>query len=95
MTALIDLKAHLNLEHDLDDALLTSKIATAEGMVARHIGAEDPVTYADAPAPLKEAVLQLAAHYYENREASLVGVSAQELPFGFHDLVRPFRTWSF
>lgn len=95
MTAITDLKAHLNLEHDLDDDLLAGKIAAAEGMVARYTGAEEPLAYADAPAPLKEAILQLAAHFYENREASLVGVSASELPFGFHDLVRPFRTWSF
>lgn len=95
MTAIADLKAHLNLEHDLDDDLLAGKIAAAEGLVARHIGAEEPLAYADAPAPLREAILSLAAHFYENREASLVGVSASELPFGFHDLVRPFRTWSF
>lgn len=95
MTALADLKAHLNLEHDLDDNLLTGQIEAAEEMVARHIGEDEPVSYVAAPAALKQAILQLAAHFYENREASLVGVSASELPFGFHDLVRPFRTWSF
>jgi uncharacterized phage protein (predicted DNA packaging) len=95
MTALADLKAHLNLDHDLDNTLLEGKIAAAEEIVTRHTGAETPLVYADAPAALKEAILQLTAHLYENREASLVGVAAQELPFGFYDLVRPFRAWSF
>mgnify|MGYP000197396570 CR=1 FL=1 len=52
-------------------------------------------SYATVPAPLKEAVRQLAAHFYENREAALVGVTASELPFGVIDLVAPYRTWVF
>ena len=49
----------------------------------------------DVPEPLREAIRRLAADMYENREASLVGVSAQELPFGVADLIAPWRTWEF
>lgn len=94
MPALEDLKQHLNVIGDDDDTLLSGKIAAAEAHVANHIG-EDAVTYTDAEAPIKEAILQLAAHLYENREAALVGMSASELPFGFHDLLTPYRKWSF
>jgi hypothetical protein len=47
------------------------------------------------PAPVAEAVRQLASHLFENREASIVGISARELPFGFLDLIGPYRKWVF
>lgn len=51
---------------------------------------DDP---ADVPAPLGEAVKQLAAHWYENREAVFVGNSAQAiaLPLTLFDLIEPYR----
>jgi uncharacterized phage protein (predicted DNA packaging) len=86
-----DLKAHLNITTDADDALLQDKIDAAEGWIAAYCG--EPFT--DAPAPVQEATRQLAAHLYENREASLIGVSAQQLPFGTLDLLAPYRAWAF
>lgn len=49
----------------------------------------------DVPEPLREAVRQYAAHLYENREAVLVGVNAQELPMGVFMLVLPYKRWAF
>jgi uncharacterized phage protein (predicted DNA packaging) len=87
-----DLKAHLNIDHDLDDALLQSKIEVATEWVGAYSGAEVDT---NSPAPLREAVRMLAGHLYENREATLVGVTAQSLPFGVMDLINPYRAWSF
>ena len=96
MTALLDLKAQLNIiDDDADDALLDRKIAAAEASVSADIGALTPVTYGDAPADLREAILMKAAHLFENREAVLVGISAQELPLGYADLIAPHRKWVF
>ncbi|GHA34971.1 hypothetical protein GCM10007989_33600 [Devosia pacifica] len=96
MTALTDLKAQLNIvDDDADDGLLNRKIAAAEASVSADIGAETPVSYADAPADLQEAILMKAAHLYENREAVLVGISANELPMGYADLIAPHRKWVF
>ena len=93
MITLDDLKAHLNVTTSTDDALLTDKIAAAEAWITAYTGATiDP----DAvPEPIKEAARQLAAHLYENREASVVGLSAEALPFGLLDLLAPYREWSF
>lgn len=89
-----DLKAHLNVTTDADDDLIAGKIAAAEDWIAQFTGADwppaDPV-----PDALKEAIRQLAAHLYENREASLIGVTAQQLPFGLLDLLAPYRAWAF
>jgi hypothetical protein len=89
-----ELRAHSNLSEDEADAFLTGKIEAAEDWIAGYIGQAladlDPV-----PAAVKEAVLRLAADLYELREASLVGVSAEILPFGVTDLLAPYRTWNF
>ena len=87
-----DLKAHLNITNDADDDLLTGKIEAASEWVAAFTGAALDET---APAPLKEAVRRLAADLYEHREANLVGVTAQTLPFGVMDMIGPYRAWTF
>lgn len=96
MTALSDLIAQLNIiDDEADEYLLMRKIAAAEASVSSDIGAETPITYGDAPADLREAILMKAAHLFENREAVLVGISAQELPMGYADLIAPHRKWVF
>ncbi len=45
------------------------------------------------PADLCEAVLQLAAHWYEVREAA--GDGMREIPFGVSDIVMGRKDWSF
>lgn len=86
-------KAHLNVTMDVDNDLIAGKLATAKAWVGAYT-ASDPD--ADGtPAPIGEAVLQMTAHLYENREVSLVGVTASELPFGFLDLLAPYRAFAF
>lgn len=86
--SLISLKAHLNITIDIDDPLLADKLQTASEWIARYTGI--PVDACDTPAPVNEAIRQLTAHLYANREASLVGVTAQSLPFGVLDLLTPY-----
>ena len=85
-------KAHMNIVTTDDDALITAKIDAAEAWVGSYLGTPlaDPV-----PEPVKEAVRQLVAHLYENREASIVGVSMTEVSPGMFDLLAPYREWSF
>ena len=88
ITNLSLLKAQLNLDHDLDDALLTHKLNVAEEWIVAYVGTPlpDPV-----PAPVTEAALQLAAYWFAQREAASFGVSTMAVPFGVHDLLRPYR----
>lgn len=93
MISLDDVKAHLNITTDLDDALLTEKLAAAADWVAKYTGI--PADSANIPPSVNEAVRQLTAHLYECREATLVGITAQQLPFGFLDLLANERQWVF
>lgn len=90
---LADLKQHLNVTIDDDDALLSEKLAASKAWVASYIGGSADTD--TTPAPVNEAVRQLAAHLYANREANLVGVTAQALPFGFLDLLASYRAFAF
>ena len=44
---------------------------------------------ADVPRAICFAIMLLAAHYYEHREAVVIGPAANELPLGVDRLVRP------
>lgn len=97
------MKEQLNISADLgtaDDALITRKIASAQDHVERLLGYKIESTYGGAdqdpiPPSLVEAVCLLCAHWYENREASLVGVIGQNLPSGVAEIVREYREYSF
>ena len=93
---LADMKAQLNVTFTDDDTLIQGKIDAAECWLFTLIGssAAFPVGFPVQP-PVIEAVKLLAAHFYENREASLVGVTSQELPLGVLDLINPYRSWAF
>jgi hypothetical protein len=103
-------KAHLRVDTGEDNDLILEKLRAAAEWVSAYTGAPIPIypPYPDplpdpwppeddpvVPAPVIEAVLQITAHLYENREATLVGVTAQQLPFGALDLLSPYRAWSF
>ena len=45
--------------------------------------------YPETPGDIRQAILMLIAHFYENREAVLIG-KAQTLPMGADMLLRPY-----
>lgn len=46
---------------------------------------------ADVPAPIKQAILLLTRHWFDNPSAVLAGVSAQTTPLAVEALLSPFR----
>ena len=101
------LKAQVSLTDDvgaLDDAILAQKLAAAEDYVGRFLGftlasaaeADPPREGFEegVPPALVQAVLMLAAHWYEQHEAA-AEASFHEIPFGVAEIVREFRSWSF
>lgn len=93
-----DAKAHMNVTADDDDTLIAAKIEAAEGWIAKFIGTalNDATSFPDGtPEPLKEAVRQLVAHLYENREATLAGITMSDVSPGLFDLMAPYREYVF
>lgn len=90
-------KSHLVIDADVvdDDDLLLDNIAAAEmhiqNATRRDLNAEFPDGW---PAPLTQAAKMLVAHFYTNREASVVGIKLDELPLGVSALIAPYRSFS-
>ena len=50
---------------------------------------------ADVPNDLKTAIYLMVGHLYRNREATVVGTIAGNLPMGVEDFMRPYRVLPF
>jgi hypothetical protein len=87
LTPVALLKSQLNLDHDLDDALLAHKLDAAETWIGHYTG----TPFVADEAPLTEAALQLAAYWYEQREAASFGMTTAPVPFGVRELLSPYK----
>lgn len=86
LTPISLLKSQLNLDHNLDDALLAHKLDAAEIWIGHHTG----TAFVSGDAVLTEAALQLSAYWYEQRE-SASDVTMRPVPFGVYELLAPYR----
>ncbi len=92
-----DLRAQLNGVPETD-AFLNRKLAAATAFIEAQLGYKLTDTVAlpgGAPADLEEAILMLAAHLYENRESTIVAVSAAVMPMGVEEIVANYRRYTF
>lgn len=78
-------KRQLRIESNLDDALITHKIAVAEEYVEGVVGPFADFTDG-VPAMVKEAVLLMVEHYFDD----LSGAKSRA-----EGLLLPHRNWSF
>lgn len=76
-----------------DDEYLEHLLDAAEDYVLRATNAsslDDILVGGDLPAPLRQAVLLLAGHWYNQREA-VSGVQMTEAPYTIQALIKPYR----
>lgn len=92
---LADAKAHMNILDTVDDTVIEAKLSAATEYVEQYIGQHFADITGGIPEPLKEAIRQITAHFYENREPVLVGVNAQEIPLSAFNLMDSYRKWVF
>lgn len=96
------LKQQLNMTEDeadeIDEAVLTRLVDAAKVHAERILGyaLTDTTELPDgAPVDLELAILQIAAHWFNERETVLVGVTAQEVPFGASQILGEYRNYTF
>lgn len=88
-------QAGLTLDAPPEDLLsIQQKGEAAQNHIERLLGFRIEEQFPeDVPPALKEAVLQLACWWFENREA--VTDRDRRLPFGVGEIVNEFREWTF
>lgn len=93
MLTLEDLKKHLNIDHDEDDAYIEELISVAEDAVSTYVN-RPLAELVDEKGKLKPAVRHacrlLVGTWYANRE-SVVFSAPSELPDGVVALLLPLR----
>ena len=82
-----EVKAHLRIQHDEEDGLLESLLKQAQAAANDFCRADFD---ADAPEPVRLAILLMAAHFYEYRDSSDKAAYATMLS-AFHALLYPHR----
>lgn len=82
-----ELKTHLRIQHDEEDGLLESLLRQAQAAANDFCRSDFD---ADAPEPVRLAILLMAAHFYEYRDSSDKTAYATMLS-AFHALLYPYR----
>lgn len=89
-----EIKAHLRIEHNLDDDLLTAYANAAEEIAQNYIGktwgketTTETVAFTQG---IKVGCLMTIGHLYANREA-VSDVLLYEVPFAISALWKPYR----
>ncbi|GGO55222.1 Phage gp6-like head-tail connector protein [Roseovarius pacificus] len=103
IVSLHELEEQLSLTSDVggeDSLLLSRKIDAAQNHIERLLGFRIEATFGGegqdpVPPVLVEAVLQLAAWWYEQRETAIVGNAVNDVPFGVSEIVNEYREWAF
>jgi len=79
-----------------DDTHLTVTVAFATSVDAltyiMHGGM--PLIDGDIPRMLRQAMLLILGHFYNNRESTVMGVNVTEIPLGFKYLISPYKNYT-
>lgn len=68
MLTLAETKAHLRVDHDAEDALITALMTTATAAAADYLNMPLDQLTTTVPSPIKSAALLMVAGLFENRE---------------------------
>lgn len=86
-------KMHLGVTESDDDTLISAKLDSAQALLEGWLGYAIEDRFDTPPADLVEAVLQMMAHAYENREATVVGLTITAIPLGVRDVIAARRDY--
>lgn len=88
-------KDHARIDYDDADDEVQAKVDAANEYVSGLLGVDDADSPPyEPPADVKQATLQIAAHWFENREDSFPG-NINEIPLDAQDILVNHRGWAF
>ena len=87
-----ELKAHLRIDGNEEDTLLTTYADSAEAVLLNLLNRSVESIYIDhgcIPEPLRHAAMLLAAHFYAVREP-VSTIAMATVPYTFDCLIKPY-----
>lgn len=92
LVTLDDLKRHLRIEHDADDAHLADLRAAAVEYISVATDTDfNEIEPEDIPERAKHVVRLLVGHWYEHREGVLANARPSEVPLAIDSLILQLR----
>ena len=85
-----EVKIHLRIEDDDEDAYLESLIAQAQAVAEDFCRVSFEADYDTVPEPVRLAVMLMVSHYYENRDNPDRAVYGT-MRIAFENLLYPYR----
>jgi len=89
-----EFKDHARIDFDDMDTEIQAKVDAANEYVTGMIDLDEITTGWEPPDDVKQAVLMIAAHWYENREDTYPG-SINEVPLDAQEILLNHRGWAF
>lgn len=96
------LRGQLNMTEDeadeIDEAVLTRFLDAAKAHTRAQLGfaLDDVEEFPEGtPADVEHGILMLAAHWFEQREATISGTIIATVPLGYDDIIANHRRYSF
>lgn len=97
-------KDHLRVDFSDDDTYIQLLCDMVEELVSQEIGAslassgsalvDLEITTGVLPRNLVHAMYLMIGHFYNLREATIIGVQAYKIPYGFEFLIAPYRAYT-
>lgn len=92
---LTQIKAHLRVDHDDEDAVIVSYLSAAQARVVRYLRRDlDAEFPAGWPFEADQAVRMLTCHWYEHRAPTTEGGAGSGMPPSVKDLLSGLRCLS-
>jgi hypothetical protein len=73
---------------------VTSAFSTSVSALTYIMHGGMPLIDGDIPKGLKQAMLLILGHFYNNRESTVMGVTVTEIPLGYKYLISPYKNYT-
>lgn len=89
------IKQHLYIDFEADDAVLEEMINTAEAIIEKYLNVNltELVVNDELPYPIKQAIKIMVGNLYANRESVAFNAIPYKIPFSYEYLLQPYKNY--
>lgn len=91
-----EIKQHLYIDFEADDAMLADMIQASEDIIQKYLNTtfEDIIDeYGSLPISLKQAIKIMVGNLYANRESVSFNAYPSKIPYSYEYLLQPYKSY--